>query len=122
MIRILGNNLENNKKIIIALTQIYGIGLSTSKKILLSLKINENKKVFELSETEVGKLRDYLESGSFKLEGNLRRYNGLNIKRLIEIKSYRGIRILKGLPSRGQRTRTNSRTARKINSTLIKTK
>ena len=113
MVRILGNNLSNKKKIYIALTCIYGIGIPTSKKLLNQLNINPNLKVSDLSETNVSELRDILETEKFKLEGDLKRYVSLNIKRLIAINSVRGRRHLKGLPVRGQRTRTNNRTFRK---------
>jgi len=114
MVRILGNNLSNKKKIVIALTCIYGIGLSRSKKILEKLNINPNLKVTDLTESNISELRDLLETDEFKLEGDLRRIISLNIKRLIDINSYRGRRHLKGLPVRGQRTRTNNRTSRRI--------
>ena len=113
MARILGNNLPNKKKIYIALTCIYGIGLSTSTKILKKLNIDLNLKVSELSEANISSLRDILETDQFKLEGDLKRLISLNIKRLIDINSIRGRRHLKGLPVRGQRTRTNNRTSRK---------
>lgn len=113
MVRILGNNLSNKKKIYIALTCIYGIGISTSKKILERLKIDPNLKVSDLTETNVSELRDILETEEFKLEGDLKRLISLNIKRLIDINSVRGRRHLKGLPVRGQRTRTNNRTSRR---------
>lgn len=115
MVRILGNTLPNKKAIRIALTTIYGIGNSTAVKILTDLKIDTLKKVNNLTEKEIAALRDYLETSSLKLEGNLRRALYTNIKRLIDIKSFRGRRLLKGLPVRGQRTRTNSRTARRVN-------
>lgn len=116
MIRILGTDLENKKKIFIALTSIYGIGLSRSLKILKDLEINSKKNVENLTEFEAIQLRNLLEEGNnFQLEGNLKRYINQNINRLIEIKSYRGKRHLKKLPVRGQRTRTNSRTVRKLN-------
>lgn len=116
MIRILGTDLENKKKIFIALTSIYGIGLSRSLKILKNLKIDLKKNVENLTEFEAIKLRNLLEEGNnFQLEGNLKRYINQNISRLIEIKCYRGKRHLKKLPVRGQRTRTNSRTVRKLN-------
>lgn len=116
MIRILGTDLENKKKIFIALTSIYGIGLSRSLKILKELKIDSKKNVENLTEFEAIQLRNLLEEGNnFQLEGNLKRYINQNINRLIEIKSYRGKRHLKKLPVRGQRTRTNSRTVRKLN-------
>lgn len=113
MVRILGINLLNKKKIYIALTAIYGIGLPTSRKILQDLNINENKKVIELTEKDISLLRDLLESDAYKLEGDLRRLISQNIKRLSEIGAIRGRRHSKHLPVRGQRTRTNSRTARR---------
>jgi small subunit ribosomal protein S13 len=113
MVRILGNNLSNKKKIYIALTCIYGIGIPTSKRILTQLNIDPNIKVSELNEENVASLRDILETEEFKLEGDLKRLVSLNIKRLIDINSIRGRRHLKGLPVRGQRTRTNSRTSRR---------
>ena len=113
MVRILGNNLANKKKIYIALTCIYGIGIPTSKKVLKELNIDPNIKVSELNETNISALRDILETEEFKLEGDLKRLVSLNIKRLIDINSVRGRRHLKGLPVRGQRTRTNSRTSRR---------
>ena len=113
MVRILGNNLSNKKKIYIALTCVYGIGLSRSKKILEQVSIDPNIKVSELTETNVAALRDILETDEYKLEGDLKRFISLNIKRLIDINSFRGRRHLKGLPVRGQRTRTNNRTSRR---------
>ena len=114
MIRILGINLLKNKKIYIALTDIYGIGISKSLEILKKLNIYENLKVSELNKENISCLRDLLESGIYKIEGDLKRFNSLNIKRLININSFRGKRHIKGLPCRGQRTKTNSRTSRKI--------
>lgn len=113
MVRILGNNLSNKKKIYIALTCIYGIGIPTSKKILKELNIDSNIKVSDLNETNISELREMLEKEEFKLEGDLKRIVNLNIKRLIDINSFRGRRHLKGLPVRGQRTRTNNRTSRR---------
>jgi small subunit ribosomal protein S13 len=113
MVRILGNNLSNKKKIYIALTCIYGIGIPTSKRILKELKISPDLKVSDLNETNISALRDILETDQFKLEGDLKRLVSLNIKRLIDISSFRGRRHLKGLPVRGQRTRTNNRTSRR---------
>jgi small subunit ribosomal protein S13 len=110
MVRILGNNLSN--RIYIALTCIYGIGIPTSKRILNQLNIDPETKVSDLNETNVSALRDILETDEFKLEGDLKRLS-LNIKRLIDINSVRGRRHLKGLPVRGQRTRTNNRTSRR---------
>lgn len=113
MVRILGNNLSNKKKVYIALTCIYGIGIPTSKRILKQLNIDPETKVSDLDETNVSALRDILETDEFKLEGDLKRLISLNIKRLIDINSVRGRRHLKGLPVRGQRTRTNNRTSRR---------
>jgi small subunit ribosomal protein S13 len=113
MVRILGNNLANKKKIYIALTCIYGIGIPTSKRVLQELNIDPNIKVSELNESNISALRDILETEEFKLEGDLKRLVSLNIKRLIDINSFRGRRHLKGLPVRGQRTRTNNRTSRR---------
>jgi small subunit ribosomal protein S13 len=116
MVRILGNNLSNKKQIFIALTGIYGIGLPTSRKILAKLNIDPTLKVANLTEGNISALRETLENGELKLEGDLRRVTSLNIKRLIEINSFRGRRHLKGLPVRGQRTRTNNRTSRNLSS------
>ena len=113
MVRILGNNLANKKKIYIALTCIYGIGIPTSKRVLQELNIDPNIKVSELNESNISALRDILETEEFKLEGDLKLLVILNIKRLIDINSFRGRRHLKGLPVRGQRTRTNNRTSRR---------
>ena len=113
MVRILGNNLSNKKKIYIALTSIYGIGIPTSLKILKQLEIDPNIKVTDLTESNTSSLRDFLETEEFKLEGDLKRLISSNIKRLIDINSFRGRRHLKGLPVRGQRTRTNNRTSRR---------
>lgn len=113
MVRILGNNLSNKKKIYIALTCIYGIGIPRSKKICYQLNINPDSKVSDLTEINISELRDLLETDEFKLEGDLKRIISLNINRLISINSYRGRRHLKGLPVRGQRTRTNNRTCRR---------
>ena len=114
MVRLLGNNLAKKKKIYIALTCIYGIGIARSLKLLNRLHIDPNLKVLELSESNISALRDLLETNEFKLEGDLKRLISLNIKRLIDINSVRGRRHLKGLPVRGQRTRTNSRTSRRL--------
>lgn len=113
MVRILGNNLSNKKKIYIALTSIYGIGIPTSRRILGELNIDPDIKVSDLTEGNVSELRELLETDQFKLEGDLKRLISLNIKRLIDINSVRGRRHIKGLPVRGQRTRTNNRTSRR---------
>lgn len=108
MARISGVDLPREKRIVIALTYIYGIGLSTSQKIIADTGIDANTRVRDLTEDEVSKIRDAI--GVIKVEGDLRRDVALNIKRLIEIGSYRGIRHRRGLPVRGQRTKTNART------------
>ena len=108
MARIAGVDLPNEKRVEIGLTYIFGIGLSTSKKILAATGINPDIRVRDLSEEDVAKLR--AEIDNYTVEGELRREVGLNIKRLIEINCYRGIRHRKGLPVRGQRTKTNART------------
>lgn len=122
MVRILGNNLSSKKQIGVALTCIYGVGLSLAKKFLNSSCIDINKKVCELSEAEVLVLRNNLETSNLKFEGDLRRVVGLNIKRLIEINCLRGKRHVKGLPVRGQRTRTNAKTTRRRNFFVRKVK
>ena len=115
MVRILGNNLSNKKKIYIALTAIYGIGLSQSKNLLEKLGIDPETKVSDLTEQNISAIRDRLETDEYKLEGDLKRLINLNIKRLIDIGCVRGRRHLKGLPVRGQRTRTNNRNSRRQN-------
>ena len=111
MPRIAGVNIPNDKRVEIALTYIYGIGRTTSNKILEQASIDKNIRVKDLSTDDLNKLRNVIEK-SHKIEGDLRREILLNIKRLKEIKSYRGSRHTKGLPVRGQRTKTNSRTRR----------
>lgn len=111
MARIAGINIPNDKRIEVALTYIYGIGLSVSKKILAATKVDPNIRTKDLSEEDVNRIREYLEK-NFKVEGNLRQQVLLNIKRLKETGAYRGIRHIRGLPVRGQRTKTNSRTRR----------
>jgi small subunit ribosomal protein S13 len=110
-VRIAGVVIPNEKRIEIALTYIYGIGLTTSKKILKVVKISVDKRVKDLSEEEVNKLRTIIEK-QHRIEGDLRRDVASNIKRLKEIGSYRGLRHTKNLPVRGQRTKTNNRTVR----------
>jgi len=109
MARISGIDLPKDKRIEIALTYIFGIGLPTSHKILKATDINPDIRVKDLNESEVNALRDYINK-NVKVEGDLRREVALNIKRLVEIGCYRGIRHRKGLPVRGQRTKTNART------------
>ncbi|RLC40005.1 MAG: 30S ribosomal protein S13 [Candidatus Nealsonbacteria bacterium] len=112
MPRIAGVNIPENKQIAIALTYIYGIGRALALQILSKAKINPMKKTRDLSEKEIGELRKIIEEGDYKIEGELRRQILANIKRLREIKCWRGIRHSKGLPVRGQKTRKNSRTVR----------
>ncbi len=109
MARIAGVDLPRDKRIEIGLTYIFGIGRPTSNEILKTTGIDPNKRVHELSEEEVQKLRDAID-GTYKVEGDLRREIALNIKRLIEIGAFRGVRHRKGLPVRGQRSKTNART------------
>ncbi len=109
MARIAGVDIPNAKRVEIGLTYIYGIGRTTSNKILEKTGINPDTRCKDLTEEEVAKLRDEIEN-NHKVEGDLRREVGLDIKRLIEIGCYRGIRHRKGLPVRGQRTKTNART------------
>ena len=109
MARIEGVDLPRNKRIEVGLTYIYGIGLPHAHEILAATKVNPDTRVKDLTDAEVALLRDYI-GGHFKVEGDLRREVQLNIKRLIEIGSYRGLRHRRNLPARGQRTRTNSRT------------
>jgi small subunit ribosomal protein S13 len=111
MPRIAGVSIPENKRIEIALTYIYGIGNTLSKRILDELKIDINKKASELSQKEVNDLKDFIEK-NYKIEGDLRRQIMINIKRLKDIASWRGSRHSKGLPVRGQRTKTNNRTVR----------
>ena len=109
MARIEGVDLPRNKRIEVALTYIFGIGPSRARRIIGSSKVNPDTRVKDLTENEVGSLRESI-GGNYKVEGDLRREIQMNIKRLIEIGSYRGLRHREELPVRGQRTRTNSRT------------
>ena len=109
MARIAGVDLPREKRVEIGLTYIFGIGVQTSQKILSETEISPDTRVKDLTEQEVSKLRDYIEH-NVKVEGDLRREVSLNIKRLVEIGSYRGVRHRRGLPVRGQKTKTNART------------
>ncbi|URZ03496.1 30S ribosomal protein S13 [Clostridium felsineum] len=109
MARIAGIDLPKEKRVEIGLTYIYGIGLTSSKKIIKATNVNPETRVKDLTEEEVNALRDYINK-NFKIEGDLRREVALNIKRLVEIGCYRGIRHRRGLPVRGQKTKTNART------------
>ncbi|MFA6540490.1 MAG: 30S ribosomal protein S13 [Bacteroidota bacterium] len=109
MARIAGVDLPKNKRTVIGLTYIFGIGPTTAQEILAKAGIDENKKVGSLNDEEINKIRTIIQT-DYKTEGALRSENQMNIKRLMDIGSYRGLRHRKGLPVRGQRTRTNSRT------------
>ena len=109
MARIAGVDIPNNKRVEIALTYIYGIGRKSANDILAATGINPDTRAKDLTEEDVAKLRDVIEN-QYTVEGDLRREVGLNIKRMQEINCYRGIRHRRGLPGRGQRTKTNART------------
>ena len=109
MARIAGIDLPKNKRIEIALTYIFGIGNTTAKKILAETGVNPDTRVKDLTDDDENKLREYIDK-NVNVEGDLRREIALNIKRLVEINCYRGIRHRRGLPVRGQRTKTNART------------
>jgi len=111
MARIAGVSIPDDKRIVIALTYIYGVGLSRSKEVLASLKLNPDTRTKDLGEADVNKLKDYIEK-NFTIEGELKHQKQMNIRRLKDIGCYRGIRHMKGLTVRGQRTRTNTRTVR----------
>jgi len=117
VVRLLGVDLPRNKRIEYALTAIHGIGLSTAKKIILNVNIDSSRRTDDLTTEETMALRDSLETID-KLEGDLRRFNGLNIKRLKDVNCYRGRRHRTSLPLRGQRTRTNARTRRGSKQTI----
>ena len=109
MARIAGIDLPRNKRVEIALTYIYGIGRSTAQKILKEAGVDMNTRTDNLTEAEVAKIREFIDR-NFKVEGDLRRDISMNIKRLMDLGCYRGLRHRKGLPVRGQRTKTNART------------
>lgn len=109
MARIAGVNVPTQKKVMIGLTYIFGIGLVTSKKIVEELGISLSKRVSELTDNEILKIREYIDA-HLKVEGDLRREVSMNIKRVMDLGCYRGLRHRKGLPVRGQRTHTNART------------
>ena len=121
MARISGVDLPNNKRVEIGLTYIFGIGLTTSKKILAETGVNPDTRCKDLSEDDVAKLREYIEHNC-NVEGDLRRDVAFDIKRLIEIGSYRGLRHRKGLPVRGQRSKTNARTRKGPKKTIANKK
>ena len=111
MERIAGTNIPNEKRVEVALTYVYGIGIVTSKKTLEAVKINPDTRVKDLSEDDLLKIREYVDK-NLKVEADLAREVSGNIKRLKDIKAYRGLRHSAALPSRGQRTKTNARTKR----------
>lgn len=108
MARIAGIDIPRDKRIVIALTSIYGVGNTTAQEILAAAKVSEDTRVRDLTEEELGKIREAV--NSYTIEGDLRREVSLNVKRLTEIGSYRGLRHRRGLPVRGQNTKNNSRT------------
>lgn len=111
MPRIVGVNIPENKQILISLTYIYGVGLPLAKKILAETKINPSTQAKNLAPDEINRLREIIEK-NYKVEGELRRGKMMDIKRLKDIGCWRGVRHMRGLPVRGQRTRTNTRTVR----------
>jgi small subunit ribosomal protein S13 len=118
MVRLVGVDLPRNKKIAYALTYIHGIGLTSAKKIVEIAEIDSDTRVYDLTTEQAVALRQTLDNADLKLEGDLRRFNGLNIKRLNEINCHRGKRHRNSLPVRGQRTRTNARSRRGVKKTV----
>ena len=121
MARIAGVDLPKEKRVEIGLTYIYGVGLSTSQKILATTGINPDTRIKDLTEDQVNEIRNYVNK-NLMVEGDLRRDVALNIKRLVEIGCYRGIRHRKGLPVRGQKTKTNARTRKGPKKTIANKK
>ena len=121
MARIAGVDLPKEKRVEIGLTYIYGVGLSTSQKILATTGINPDTRIKDLTEDEVNEIRNYVNK-NLMVEGDLRRDVAVNIKRLVEIGCYRGIRHRKGLPVRGQKTKTNARTRKGPKKTIANKK
>ena len=121
MARIAGVDLPNEKRVEIGLTYIYGIGLTTSREILKATGINPDTRCKDLTEDEISKLREYIDH-NLQVEGDRRRTIAFDIKRLIEIGSYRGLRHRKGLPVRGQRSKTNARTRKGPKKTIANKK
>jgi len=117
MARIAGVDIPKEKRVEVSLQYIYGIGRHSSKQILVSSGVNPDTRVKDLSDEEVNRIREVIDKG-YKVEGTLRKEVNFNIKRLIEIGSYRGLRHRRGLPVRGQRTRTNARTKRGLRKTV----
>ena len=118
MVRLVGVDLPRNKKVAYALTYIHGIGLTSARKIIESAEIDSDTRVYDLTTEQTIALRQTLEEIDLKLEGELRKFNGLNIKRLNEINCHRGKRHRNSLPTRGQRTRTNARSRRGAKKTV----
>ena len=121
MARIAGVDLPNSKRVEIGLTYIFGIGLTTSKQILAATGINPDTRVKDLTEDDISKLREYIDH-NLQVEGDRRRAIAFDIKRLVEIGSYRGARHKKGLPVRGQRSKTNARTRKGPKKTIANKK
>ena len=117
MARIAGVDIPRDKRVVISLTYIYGIGRTTAEKIVASVNLDPSRRVKDLDEAEVTRLREFIDR-NYIVEGDLRREVNMNIKRLMEIGSYRGMRHRRNLPSRGQRTRTNARTRRGVRKTV----
>ena len=117
MARISGVDIPRDKRVVISLTYIFGVGKTTSEKILEATHISPDKRVKDLDEAELTRLREYIDR-NYIVEGDLRREVNMNIKRLIEIGCYRGMRHRRNLPTRGQRTRTNARTRRGVRRTV----
>ena len=122
MARIAGVDLPREKRIQVGLTYVYGIGQTTADKILAATGINPDIRVKDLSAADEAKIRDYIDQAGILVEGDLRRDVALNIKRLVEIQSYRGTRHRKNLPCRGQRTKTNARTRKGPKKTIANKK
>ena len=121
MARIAGVDLPRNKRIVIALTYIYGIGNTRAVKIVQEANVDPSKRTDKLSEDDVKKLREFIDA-NYKVEGDLRREVSMNIKRLMDLNAYRGRRHRRGLPTRGQRTHTNARTRKGPSRSIVKKK
>ena len=122
MVRLIGIDLPKNKRIIYALTYIHGIGLTSARKLLEKANVSSDIRTSELTTEQAVALREVIENCNLKIEGDLRRFNGLNIKRLNEINCFRGQRHRNNLPVRGQRTRTNARSRRGNKKTITSKK
>jgi len=122
MARIAGVDLPKEKRVEIGLTYVYGIGRKTSNDILAAAGVSPDTRVKDLTDAEEAKIREAIDKGAYLVEGDLRRETALNIKRLVEINCYRGIRHRKGLPVRGQRTKTNARTRKGPRKTIANKK